>query len=60
MKAFLIMGRVIKATYEELFLVVGLSVAWWAGTLLIVTAPDDDGGRAERRQPHRQLQAIQL
>lgn len=39
MKAFRVMGRVFKATYEELFLVVGLSVAWWVGTLLIVTAP---------------------
>jgi protein-S-isoprenylcysteine O-methyltransferase Ste14 len=44
MKAFLIMGRVIKASYEELFLVVGLSVAWWAGTLLIVTAPMTTAG----------------
>ena len=44
MKAFRIMGRVIKATYEELFLVVGLSVAWWAGTLLIVTAPMTTAG----------------
>jgi protein-S-isoprenylcysteine O-methyltransferase Ste14 len=35
---------VIKATYEELFLVVGLSVAWWAGTLLIVTAPMTTSG----------------
>jgi protein-S-isoprenylcysteine O-methyltransferase Ste14 len=39
MKAFWIMGRVIKGAYEELFLIVGLSIAWWAGTLLIVTAP---------------------
>ena len=44
MKAFLIMGRVIKATYEELFLVVGLSVAWWEGTLLIVTSPMTTAG----------------
>jgi len=44
MRAFFIMGRVIKATYEELFLVVGLSVAWWAGTLLIVTAPMTTAG----------------
>ncbi|MFN8465223.1 MAG: hypothetical protein U0X20_06710 [Caldilineaceae bacterium] len=44
MKAFRIMGRVIKATYEELFLVVGLSVTWWAGTLLIVTAPMTTAG----------------
>jgi uncharacterized membrane protein YesL len=44
MKAFRIMGRVFKATYEELFLVVGLSVAWWVGTLLIVTAPMTTAG----------------
>ena len=39
MKAFVIMGRTIKSTYEDLFLVVTLSVVWWVGTLLIVTAP---------------------
>ena len=39
MKAFVIMGRTLKSTYEDLFLVVTLSVLWWAGTLLIVTAP---------------------
>ncbi len=39
MKAFLIMGRTFKGLYDELFLVVLLSVVWWAGTLLIVTAP---------------------
>jgi uncharacterized membrane protein YesL len=44
MKAFRVMGRVIKATYEELFLVVGLSVAWWVGTLLLVTAPMTTAG----------------
>jgi uncharacterized membrane protein YesL len=44
MKAFRVMGRVFKATYEELFLVVGLSVAWWVGTLLIVTAPMTTAG----------------
>jgi len=39
MKAFVIMGRTFKSTYEDLFLIVILSVAWWAGTLLVVTAP---------------------
>ena len=39
MKAFVIMGRTFKSTYEDLFLVVTLSVVWWAGLLLIVTAP---------------------
>lgn len=39
MKAFVIMGRTFKSTYEDLFLVVTLSVIWWVGTLLIVTAP---------------------
>ena len=38
------MGRVIKAAYEELFLVVGISVAWWVGTLLVVTAPMTTAG----------------
>lgn len=44
MKAFRVMGRVIKSTYEELFLVVGMSVAWWIGTILIVTAPMTTAG----------------
>ena len=39
MKAFVIMGRTLKSTYEDLFLVVTLSVVWWVGTLLVVTAP---------------------
>ncbi len=39
MKAFRIMGRTFKSTYEELFLIVMLSVMWWIGTLLLVTAP---------------------
>lgn len=39
MKAFTVMGRTIKGAYEELFLVVGLSVAFWIGTLLVITAP---------------------
>jgi len=38
MKAFRVMGRVLKATYDELFLLVWLSVLWWIGVLLIVTA----------------------
>lgn len=38
MKAFTVMGRVLKATYEELFLCVYLSLLWWLGQLLVVTA----------------------
>lgn len=38
MKAFTVMGRVLKATYEELFLCIYLSLFWWLGTLLVVTA----------------------
>lgn len=38
MKAFTVMGRVLKATYDELFMVVFLSVIWWLGTILVVTA----------------------
>ncbi|HXF61709.1 MAG TPA: hypothetical protein VNK95_08830 [Caldilineaceae bacterium] len=38
MKAFVVMGRTLKAAYEELFLCVFLSVAWWIGTLLIIPA----------------------
>ena len=44
MKAFLVMGRVFKAAYDELFLVVGMSVAWWVGTLLVITAPMTTAG----------------
>lgn len=44
MKAFRVMGRVFKAAYDELFLIVGISVAWWAGTLLVVTAPMTTAG----------------
>ncbi len=44
MKAFRVMGRTFKATYEELFLIVGISVAWWVGTLLVVTAPMTTAG----------------
>ena len=39
MKAFTVMGRTFKGAYEEFFLVVGLSVLFWIGTLLVVTAP---------------------
>lgn len=38
MKAFRIMGRTLKAAYEDLFLIVGVSLVWWAGAVLIVTA----------------------
>ena len=38
MKAFTIMGRTLKATYDELFLCVYLSLLWWLGTFLIITA----------------------
>ncbi|NJN84249.1 MAG: hypothetical protein HC802_19530 [Caldilineaceae bacterium] len=38
MKAFTIMGRTFKAAYDELFLCVFLSLVWWLGTVLIVTA----------------------
>ena len=44
MKAFRVMGRVIKGAYDELFLVVGISLAWWVGALLIVTAPMTTAG----------------
>jgi uncharacterized membrane protein YesL len=44
MKAFLIMWRTLKGLYDELFLIVLLSVVWWAGTLLVVTAPMTAGG----------------
>ena len=33
MRAFIIMGRVLKAAYEELFLCVYLSIAWWLSFL---------------------------
>lgn len=38
MKAFLVMGRTLKALYDELFLWVWLSVLWWVGTALIIPA----------------------
>ncbi|MCC6454871.1 MAG: hypothetical protein IT328_08020 [Caldilineaceae bacterium] len=38
MKAFVVMGRTLKAVYDELFLCVFLSIMWWLGTILIVTA----------------------
>lgn len=37
-KAFRMMGRTFRAAYEDLFLVVGISLVWWAGALLVVTA----------------------
>jgi len=37
MKAFVVMGRVFKAAYEDLFLCVFMSIAWWIGLLPIVT-----------------------
>jgi hypothetical protein len=39
MKAFRVMGRTFKSTYEELFLIIATSLLWWVGILLIVTAP---------------------
>jgi uncharacterized membrane protein YesL len=44
MKAFTVMGRVFKAAYDELFLCVWLSVLWWVGTLLVVTAAPATAG----------------
>src|SRR5688500_3355936 len=38
MKAFVIMGRTLKAVYDELFLCVFLSLMWWIGTILILPA----------------------
>lgn len=38
MKAFVVMGRTLKAVYDELFLCVFLSLIWWLGTVLIVTS----------------------
>jgi uncharacterized membrane protein YesL len=38
MKAFVVMGRTLKAVYDELFLCVFLSIMWWLGTVLVVTA----------------------
>lgn len=39
MKAFRVMGRTLKSAYDELFLIVFLSVLWWVGALLLVTGP---------------------
>jgi uncharacterized membrane protein YesL len=44
MKAFVVMGRVFKAAYEELFLCIFLSVIWWVGTILVVTAGPTTAG----------------
>lgn len=38
MKAFVVMGRTLKAVYDELFLCVFLSLIWWLGTILILPA----------------------
>ncbi len=38
MKAFVVMGRTLKAVYDELFLCVFLSLIWWLGTVLILPA----------------------
>jgi uncharacterized membrane protein YesL len=38
MKAFVVMGRTLKAAYDELFLCVFLSIMWWLGTILILPA----------------------
>lgn len=38
MKAFVVMGRTLKAVYDELFLCVFLSLLWWLGTVLIIPA----------------------
>ena len=38
MKAFTIMGRTLKAAWDELFLCVFMSVVWWVGTILILPA----------------------
>ncbi len=38
MKAFTMMGRTIKAVYDDLFLCVYLSLLWWIGTILIIPA----------------------
>ncbi len=32
------MWRVLKALWDDLFVIVGVSVLWWAGAILIVTA----------------------
>ena len=39
MKAFIVMGRVLKATYDDLFLCVFMSIAFWVGIIPIVTIP---------------------
>lgn len=44
MKAFTVMGRVFKAAYEELFICIYVSVLWWIGTLLVVTAAPATAG----------------
>lgn len=36
MKAFLVMGRVLKAAYDDLFLCVFLSLVWWACPIVVL------------------------
>jgi uncharacterized membrane protein YesL len=38
------MGRVFKAAYEELFICIFLSIMWWIGTALVVTAAPATAG----------------
>jgi len=38
MKAFIVMGRTLKAVYDELFLCVFLSLIWWLGTATVLGA----------------------
>lgn len=44
MKAFVMMGRVFKAAYEELFICIYISLLWWIGTFLVVTAAPATAG----------------
>ena len=44
MKAFVVMGRTLKAAYDELFLCVFLSIMWWIGTILILPAAPATAG----------------
>lgn len=38
MKAFRIIPHILRAAYEDLYLCVAVSLVWWAGVLLVVTA----------------------
>lgn len=44
MKAFIVMGRTLRAAYEELFQCVFLSVVWWIGTILVITSAPATAG----------------